>query len=118
MLDLYFKGISLRKISDHLNQFYDLEINASNILRRIQKYSIVINDYVKTLQPEVSDLWRTDEMKIQAGGKWRWLWNVMDDETKYLIIRKVTNQRRIKDSVKVLRTAREIAQKHPVFMVT
>ena len=51
MLDLYFKGISLRKISDHLKQFYDLDINASNILRRIQKYSLIINDYVKTLKP-------------------------------------------------------------------
>ncbi|MBS3100792.1 DDE-type integrase/transposase/recombinase [Candidatus Woesearchaeota archaeon] len=118
MLDLYFKGISLRKISDHLNQFYDLEINASNILRRIQKYSIVINDYVKTLQPEVSELWRTDEMKIQAGGKWRWLWNVMDDETKYLITRKVTDKRMIRDSAKVLRTARETAGKHPTFIIT
>jgi len=118
MLDLYFKGISLRKISDHLNQFYDLKINASNILRRIQRYSAIINDYVKTLKPEVSELWRTDEMKIQAGGKWRWLWNVMDDETKYLITRKVTNQRRIKDSVKVLHEARGIAEKRPEFIIT
>ena len=99
MLDLYFKGISLRKISDHLKQFYDLEINASNILRRIQKYSIIINEYVKTLEPKTSELWRTDEMKIQAGGKWRWLWKVMDDETKYLITRKVTDKRMIREIV-------------------
>ncbi len=118
MLDLYFKGISLRKISDHLKQFYDLEINASNILRRIQRFSKVINEYVKTLQPETSQLWRTDEMKIQAGGKWRWLWNVMDDETKYLITRKVTDRRMIKDSVKVLKTARDTARKHPTFIIT
>lgn len=118
ILDLYFKGISLRKIGDHLNQFYDLKINASNILRRIQKYSGIINDYVKTLQPEVSELWRTDEMKIQAGGKWRWLWNVMDDETKYLITRKVTDQRRIKDSARVLKVARDTAGKNPLFIVT
>ena len=118
MLDLYFKGISLRKISDHLKQFYNLNLNASNILRRIQKYSIIINEYVKTLKPETSELWRTDEMKIQAGGKWRWLWNVMDDETKYLITRKVSDKRRIRDSASVLRQARETAQKHPTFILT
>lgn len=118
ILDLYFKGISLRKISDHLNQFYDIEINAGNILRRIQKYSKIINDYVTTLKPELSETWNTDEMKIQAGGKWRWLWNVMDKETKYLITRKVTNQRRIRDSVKVLKSAKDVAQKQPQFIFT
>jgi putative transposase len=118
MLDLYFKGISLRKISDHLNQFYNINLNASNIMRRIQKFSTIINDYVKTLQISTSDVWRTDEMKIQAGGKWKWLWNVMDDETKYLITRKVTDKRRIWDSVKVLKEARETAQKQPAFLIT
>jgi len=118
ILDLYFKGISLRKISDHLKQFYNLELNASNILRRIRKYSKVINDYVKTLKPEVSKQWHTDEMKIQAGGKWRWLWNVMDKETRYLITRKVTDRRRIMDSVKVLKQARDITGKQPTFLIT
>ncbi len=118
MLDLYFKGISLRKISDHLKQFYNLEINASNIYRRIIRFSNVINDYVKTLKPEVSDQWHTDEMKIQAGGKWRWLWNVMDKETRYLITRQVTDKRRIRDSCKVLNNAKKQAQKQPIFLVT
>ncbi|MFH1533503.1 MAG: DDE-type integrase/transposase/recombinase [Nitrospirota bacterium] len=118
MLDLYFKGISLRKISDHLKQFYNLDINASNILRRIIKYSKIINDYVKTLTPELSHQWHTDEMQIQAGGKWKWLWNVMDKETKYLITRKVTDRRRIWDSVKVLKEAKETAQKQPTFLIT
>ena len=118
ILDLYFKGISLRKISDHLKQFYNLDLNASNILRRILKYSKIINNYVETLTPEVSDQWHTDEMQIQAGGKWKWLWNVMDKETKYLITRKVTDRRRIWDSIKVLKDAKETAQKQPVFLVT
>ncbi|MEK6880602.1 MAG: DDE-type integrase/transposase/recombinase, partial [Nanoarchaeota archaeon] len=40
------------------------------------------------------------------------------DETKYLITRKVTDRRMIKDSAKVLRTARETAGKHPTFIIT
>lgn len=118
MLDLYFKGISLRKISDHIKQFYDIEINPSNVLRRIQKYSKVINEYVKTLKPELSETWHTDEMKIQAGGKWKWLWNIMDKETRYLITRKVTDRRRIWDSIKVLKEAKDVAGKQPMFIFT
>lgn len=118
MLDLYFKGISLRKISDHLKQFYEIEVNPSNILRRIKKFSKIINNYVKTLKPDLSDEWHTDEMEIQAGGKWKWLWNVMDKETRYLITRKVSDRRRIKDSIKVLNEAKEIAGKQPMFIFT
>lgn len=85
ILDLYFKGISLRGIKDHLVQFHCLSLHHTNILRRIHRFSAVINEYVKTLKPEVAGIWNHDEMNIQAGGKWLWLWNIMDKETKYLI---------------------------------
>jgi len=118
ILDLYFKGISLRGIQDHLRQFYDLRIDHSNILRRIQKYSTIINEYVKTLKPEVADVWHHDEMKIQAGGKWKWLWNIMDEETKFLITTQVSTKARIKDSKRFFADARQQTQKQPVFLIT
>lgn len=118
ILDLYFKGISLRGIQDHLKQFYDLSLDHSNILRRIQKYSAIINEYVKTLKPEVSNIWHIDEMKIQADGKWKWLWNIMDEDTKFLITNKVTSKRKIRDCRNLLKDAREMAQKQPEFMIT
>ena len=42
VLDLYFKGLSLRKIKDHLKQFYGIEINHSTIYRWIKKYMKLI----------------------------------------------------------------------------
>ena len=118
ILDLYFKGISLRQIEDHLKQFYSISLDHSNILRRIQKFSKIINDYVKDLRPELSEQWHIDEMKIQAGGKWKWLWNMMDNETKFLITEKVTDRRRIKDCKNLLIEAKETAGKQPTFMIT
>ena len=118
IMDLYFKGLSLRAIKDHLKQFYDMDIDHSNVLRRIQKFSKIINEYVKTLKPELGYTWHIDEMKIQAGGKWRWLWNMMDNETKFLISKKVTDRRRIRDCRNLLKNARETAQKEPEFMIT
>ena len=118
ILDLYFKGVSLRGVKDHLKQFYDLRIDHSNILRRIQKYSIIINDYVKTLKPELKEIWHHDEMKINAGGKWKWLWNIMDEDTKFLITTQVSSRARIRDTRKFFATARDIAQKEPEFLIT
>ena len=118
ILDLYFKGVSLRGIQDHLLQFYELKLDHSNILRRIQKYSIIINDYVKTLKPELKNIWHHDEMKISAGGKWKWLWNIMDEDTKFLITTQVSAKARIRDTRKFFATARDVAQKEPEFLIT
>ena len=118
ILDLYFKGISLRGIQDHLKQFYNLGLDHSNILRRIQKFSKIINEYVITLKPELSNIWHIDEMKIQADGKWKWLWNMMDADTKFIVSQKVTDRRRIRDCRRLLINAKETAQKEPTFMIT
>ncbi|HLD05558.1 MAG TPA: DDE-type integrase/transposase/recombinase [Candidatus Nanoarchaeia archaeon] len=118
ILDLYFKGISLRGIQDHLKQFYMLSLDPSNILRRIQKYSTIINDYTKTLKPEVANIWNHDEMKIQAGGKWKWLWNIMDEQTKYLITTKVSTKLTTRVTKQFMTQARDQAQKQPVFLLT
>ncbi len=118
ILDLYFKGISLRGIKDHLKQFYNLSLDHSNILRRIQKFSKVIDEYIKTLKPELKEIWHHDEMKIQAGGKWKWLWNVMDNETKFLITTQVSTKAKVKDSRRFFADAREQAQMQPKFLIT
>jgi transposase-like protein len=37
-LDLYFKGVSLRKIKDHLKQFHGVEVSHMAIYKWIEKY--------------------------------------------------------------------------------
>jgi transposase-like protein len=117
IMDLYFKGISLRGIQDHLKQFYNLPLDHSNIMRRIHKFSVIIDNYVKTLKPEIADIWNHDEMQIQAGGKWLWLWNIMDKETKYLITTQVSYNAMITNSRKFFAQAREQAGE-PKYLLT
>jgi len=57
-------------------------------------------------------------MKIQAGGKWKWLWNIMDEETKFLITTQVSTKAKISDSKKFFSEAREQAGKQPTFLIT
>ena len=44
-MDLYFKGISFRKICDHLKQFYKLEVNPTTPMRWIKKYLKILSQY-------------------------------------------------------------------------
>ncbi len=121
-LDLYFKGISLRKISDHLSQMYNLEINFSTIYKWLEKYISVLDTYVSTLTPKLSGDWQIDEMvlKVRGGtkrsgpkGRYKWLWNVMDKESRFQLACEISKGRDELDSANALTRAREIAKAIP-----
>jgi putative transposase len=117
-LDLYFKGVSLRKITHHIKQFYGIKVGKSAIHKWLKKYGKIINDYVDQLEPELSEVWHTDEMKVKCGGKWTWLWNVMDSGTRFLLATHVSQTREIKDARKPFAKAKEMAKGKPKIMVT
>lgn len=117
-LDLYFKGISLRKISDHLKQFYALEVNYSTVYRWIVKYVDVIGAYVETLEPEVGNICHGDEMKVKVKGEWKWLWDMMDERTRFQLVSMIANRREANDAKKTFRKAKAVTTKKPRLVVT
>jgi putative transposase len=117
-LDLYFKGISLRKISDHLKQFYALEVNFSTVYRWIVKYTDVIEAYVETLEPEVGNIWHADEMKVKVKGQWKWLWNMMDEKTRFQLVSMIAETREAQDAKTTFKKAKEVTNTKPRLVVT
>ena len=118
-LDLYFKGVSLRKIEDHLGQFYGLKVDHSTIWRWIEKYTDIIETYVATLEPELGNVWHTDEMKLKVKGDWHWLWNVMDERTRFQLVSVITKTREVQDARKAFKKSKEVSGgEKPLLMVT
>ncbi len=119
-LDLYFKGISLRKIADHLKQFYELNIRHVTVYNWIVKYIGIIDAYVKTLEPqELSDVWHIDEMKIKFAGDWNWLWNAMDEGTRYQLSEYISKEKYIEDARKAFQKAKNNGRHHrPKYIIT
>jgi len=66
----------LRKITDHVKQFYNLKVNCSTVLRWIQRYTELMDNYSKELVPQVSGKWHADETVENVNGKNKWLWNL------------------------------------------
>jgi len=93
VLDRYFKGISLRKITDHLSQFYDLEVSHIAVHKWIQKYTAMINKYADTIKPKTGEVWHGDETMIKVGGQYHYLWNMLDEETRFLLTANLTLNR-------------------------
>jgi len=110
VMDLYFKGISLRKIQDHLKQFYGMDVHFDTIRRWIGRYMGIINAYVKTQKPQkLGKKWHTDEMMVKSDGRYLYLWNCMDAETRFMLANNVSKERRIKDATDIFAMAKETA---------
>jgi len=122
-LDLYFKGISMRSIVDHLKQFYDVEVSHVAVYKWIKKYVSMMKKYVDQLVPKVSGIWHSDEMALNIRNldnheNLRWAWNVIDNESRYWLATRITAKREIADARQVLAQASSISQTRPMAIVT
>jgi transposase-like protein len=107
-LDLYFKGVSLRKVCDHLKQFYNISVTHVSIINWIGKFADTVKPYVDSIiPPHLSGIFHVDEMMIHVRrekhemGHYQWLWNVMDNSTKFWISSVVSQRREVSDARKV-----------------
>jgi putative transposase len=118
-LDLYFRGLSLRKVCQHLKEFYNLGVSYMTVYRWIEKYIGIMNEYVNTLQPEIGDVWHADEMMVGINGNWEYLWNVMDERTRFQLASVVSKERKVHDARVVFQKSKKnIGGRRPKFIVT
>lgn len=112
-LDLYFKGVSLRKVKEHVKLFYGISISHVAILNWIHKFGEVVAPFVDQLVPkDVSGVYHVDEMMVHVRkethekGHYAWLWNMMDNTTRFWITSKVSQRREIEDARVVFQDAK------------
>lgn len=120
VMDLYFKGNSLRDIADTLKQSYGLNIHHESVRRWINTYMQKIREHTNQLSPKVSGVWNADEQKVKLKKKdgWVWSWNVMDSETKFLIANQISKEREIRDARRIFRKAKANAGRKDVRIIT
>ena len=112
-LDLYFSGLSLRKVARNINDHFDIELNYSTIYGWIQTYIPQISNYVNSLTPNLSETWHIDELfvKMKDGDKRKgntnvaYLWNVMDRESRFLIASKLSEKRDTNGAIQAINQA-------------
>ena len=63
-LDLYFKGVSQRKIVDHLKQFENVEVSQPTIMSWIKKYLKLLSQYSEKYKVEAGNIWHSDETTV------------------------------------------------------
>jgi transposase-like protein len=117
-LDLYFKGLSLAKISSHLKEFYNVEVTSVTVYNWIRKYVRLIKEYTGTLTPSVSGKWHADETQVKINGRQAYLWNLMDSDTRFLIAKLLSFNRRSEEAQLLLENGLNRVGKEPQNLIT
>ncbi|MFH1545072.1 MAG: IS6 family transposase [archaeon] len=119
-MDLYFKGLSLRDISDTVYQFYNIRIHFDTIRRWINKFTAKMDEYTKKFTPELSGQIHTDEQLVKSKGKWVYAWNSIDHKTRFVLASTITEGRKIKDAQEHFIEVKENNPKaeEPKFIIT
>lgn len=117
-MDLFFKGLSLRKIADTIEQFYHLKLHHDTIRVWITTFMNKINKYVAKYNPDLGEVWNIDEQQVKSEGDWIYSWNVLDEKTRFLIANTITKERSLIETEKVFHKAISNVENKPRMIVT
>jgi transposase-like protein len=132
-IDLYMKGVSLRKIADFLLS-EGVEVNYSSISRWVRRFNKIVQPYVDSFVPaQVGGVYHVDEMLLHVrkeknemnmtleneenhtnrkfDNHYSWLWNLCDSTTRFWICSKISQKRRTVDAQAVFA---EMKQRAPL----
>jgi transposase-like protein len=89
-LQLYFSGESLRSTQKFL-RLQGVNVSHQTVHNWIARYVGLMKDYLDRITPNVSDTWRADELWVKVKGDMKYLFAMMDDETRFWIAQEVAD---------------------------
>ena len=116
-MQLYFSGESLRNTMRSL-ELIGVEVSHQTVSNWITKYTNIMKAYVDNIKPNVSSTWRADEVFIKVKGDMKYLFALMDDETRYWIAQEVADSKDKHDARNLFSEGKEIAGRRPETLIT
>lgn len=106
-IDMYYSGMSLRKIAEHLQKFFPNHVHPSTIYRWLIKYVFKIAHFTDKLNINAGRDLESDEMEYHRLGEKNWFIDVIDSENRFIVSSDYVQERGMKELIKVLKTARK-----------
>ncbi len=120
-MQLYFSGESLRNVSRSL-RLLGVQVSYQTVYNWIAKYTTLMGEYLDQITPQLSDTWRADEMFLKVKGNPKYLYALLDDESRFWIAKLVAGDKFSREAVEyaseLFRRGREIAGKKPSTLIT
>lgn len=116
-MQLYFSGESLRNTMKTL-ELMGVQVSYRTILNWIKKYIRLMQNYTESIVPNVSDTWRADEVYVKIKNNMKYLFSVMDDESRFWISQEVAETKDKHDARMLFMRAKRLMGKQPKTLIT
>jgi len=116
-MQLYFTGESLRNVQKFL-RLQGVKVSHVTVLKWIKKYVRLMGKYLEKIKPNVGDTWRADELWIKIKGDKKYMFAMMDDETRFWIAQEVAETKLKHDARVLFHSAIRVTGKQPKTLIT
>jgi transposase-like protein len=117
-LDLYFRGVSLRQLAEHLEFTYGIKVSHGTIHNWIKRYVQLVDKYIARLQAMPSSRWHMDDTIVRVSGRHMVVWALLDSETRFLLALQVSSKRGAEEAQRLIRDGLRIAKNMPSELVS
>ena len=115
-MQTYFGGSSLRNTQKVL-ALQGVKVSHVAILGWLRKYVRIMGNYLDQIQPNLSPTW-ADELWIKVKGDMKYLFSMMDDQTRFWIAQEVADTKERHDARSLFHKSAEVAGKVPSLLIT
>ncbi len=116
-MQLYFTGESLRNVQKFL-LLQGVSVGHVTIYRWIGKYVAMMQKYLDRIKPQLSSTWRADELYVKVKGNNKYLFSLMDDETRFWISQQIADNKGISDVQHLFKEGNQISRRMPEQIIT
>ena len=116
-MQMYFSGESLRNTARTL-KLIGAQVSHQTVYNWIEKYTALMEKYLDKITPQVSDTWRADELFLKVKGNMKYLYALMDDQTRFWIAQEVADTKYTADLRPLFQLGKQVAEKQPKTLIT
>ena len=124
-LDLYFNGMSFRKVARSINDHFKLSMDHATVYYWVKKYIPQIKEAMNDLIMSNNEFTKlhVDEVYVRLRGqqnvnKMGYLWNIIDSKTRFLLASEVTKYRTTVNAKRIIQDVMYQLKKKPDLVIT
>ncbi len=117
-VSMFYGGLSIRDVSRQLDQIFDVRPSTSTVYDWVIRYTEKARRIVGEYRPRVGDVWTADETVLKIGGVNTWFWDIVDEDTRFLLASHISLTRTIRDAETLMRRSLRLAGRAPRVIVT
>jgi putative transposase len=110
-------GESLRNDQKFL-KLQGVKMSHVAVYKWIKKYVRLMKGYLEQIIPSLGDAWRTDELFLKLKGNVKYLYALMDDDTRFWIAQEVLDTKNTADINPLFKKGKEVTGKRPNTLIS